>query len=81
MAYDKEIKREIKPVDEEKAEKLYDELALCAYCKEPFRECDTVIPGKGVIIGEMDVVEYKDRFWHYGCVFDSKKKKHEKRMG
>lgn len=74
MAYDKKVKKEIESVGEEKAERLYNELALCAYCKEPFKECDTVIPGKGVIIGETDVVEYKNHFWHYGCVFDSKKR-------
>ena len=74
MAYDKKIEKEIEPVGEEKAERLYNRVALCAYCKEPFKECDTVIPGKGVIIGEMDVVKYKNRFWHHGCVFDSKKR-------
>ncbi len=60
----------IKTVSEAKAEQLYNSLKVCAYCKTPFKECDTIIPGKGIIIGEFDVVKYKNLFWHYGCVFD-----------
>lgn len=63
----------IKTVTEEKAEELYNSLTFCAYCKTPFKECDTIIPGKGLMLGEVDVVEYKRRFWHSGCVFDYRK--------
>ena len=64
---------EIKDIIElEEVEKdwLVDELATCYYCHEPFKECDTLIPGVGVIVGETDVVKYKYKFWHYGCIFD-----------
>jgi len=63
----------IKAVTEEKEEELYNSLALCTYCRTPFRECNTLIPGKGIVLGEVDVVEYKGRFWHYGCIFDYEK--------
>ena len=63
----------IKPVDEEKTEQLYNSISVCTYCKAPFKECDTIIPGWGLIIGEIDVVKYKKRFWHYGCVLDYQK--------
>ena len=65
----------MKTVSEEKADQLYDSLITCAYCKTPFKECDTIIPGKGLIIGEVDVVEYKNLFWHHGCISDYKKDK------
>jgi len=60
----------IKPVKDRKASTLYDDIKTCFFCKEPFKECDTIIPGKGLIIGPMDVVKYKNHFWHHGCVFD-----------
>lgn len=60
----------IKEVSEERAEQLVDLLVLCAYCKEPFKECDTLVPGVGVIIGETNVVEYAKKYWHRGCVED-----------
>jgi hypothetical protein len=65
----------IKSVSEKNADQLYDSLSVCHYCKTPFKECDTIIPGKGLLTGEMDVVEYKNVFWHYGCIFDYKKDK------
>ena len=49
---------------------LVDELATCHCCAEPFKECDTLIPGVGVIVGETDVVKYKYKFWHHGCIED-----------
>lgn len=65
-------RRKIKRVGKQFAERLVDDLVSCAfnYCNEPFKECDTIIPGRGIIIGEIDVVKYKHRFWHYGCVYD-----------
>ncbi|MBL7197640.1 MAG: hypothetical protein ISS47_06040 [Candidatus Omnitrophica bacterium] len=63
----------IKAVSEEKADELYNSLIFCHYCETPFKECDTIVPGKGVVLGEIDVVQYKSRFWHYGCVFDYEK--------
>ncbi|MBL7130427.1 MAG: hypothetical protein ISS45_03340 [Candidatus Omnitrophica bacterium] len=63
----------ISKISEKKAEELYHSLALCNYCKTPFKECDTIIPGKGLILGGIDVVKYKNRFWHQGCIFDFKK--------
>lgn len=65
----------IKPVSEEKTEQLYDSLSVCHYCKAPFKECDALIPDKGWVIGEVDVVKYRNTFWHYGCVFDYEKDK------
>jgi len=70
----------IKKIKEEKAEELYHSLALCNYCKEPFKECDTIIPGKGLILGETDVVKYKNRFWHQGCILDFKKERYLKKQ-
>jgi len=63
----------IHKVSERKAEFLGDELIFCNYCNEPFKECDTIIPGKGVIIGETDVARYKNKFWHNGCIYDYEK--------
>jgi hypothetical protein len=60
-------------VRKQEAWELYNSLDVCTYCKAPFKECDTIIPGKGVVFGEMDVVEYENRFWHYGCIFDYEK--------
>jgi hypothetical protein len=37
----------IKSVSEEKADQLYDSVSVCHYCKSPFKECDTIIPGIG----------------------------------
>jgi len=67
----------IKPVGEKRAEQLYNSVSVCIYCKTPFKECDTIILGKGIVIGETNVVEYKKRFWHHGCVFDYEKEKSE----
>jgi hypothetical protein len=55
-------------VSEEQADRLSDALVCCAFCGEPFKECDTVIPGVGVIVGETDVVKWRTRYWHLGCV-------------
>ena len=63
----------IKSISEEMKDKLYDSLAVCAYCKSPFTECDTIIPDKGIVVGEVDVVEYKNLFWHSGCILDYQK--------
>lgn len=65
--------RRVFTVSEEKAEKLIDRLIFCAYCKEPFKECDTVIPGVGIRVGDTDVWEFKKHYWHYGCIEDSEK--------
>ena len=62
--------RIIKFISEKKADKLYDSASVCFYCKTPFRECDTIIPGVGVVLGEVDVVQYKNHYWHYGCIDD-----------
>ena len=70
---------DIKIVSDEKAEELYNSLVFCYYCRTPFKECNTIIPGKAVIIGEVDVVEHKSHFWHSGCIFDCKKEKENKR--
>jgi hypothetical protein len=60
----------IKLVSKEKADELYESFVVCAYCKTPFKECDTIIPGKGLVIGETDVKEYRNSFWHSGCILD-----------
>lgn len=54
---------------------LVDACERCFYCNEPFKECDTLVPGIGVIVGETDVVLYKDKYWHHGCVIDWQKEK------
>lgn len=63
----------IRLVSEEKADELYELLVVCAYCKTPFKECDTVIPCEGLVIGETDVREYRNLFWHSGCILDYQK--------
>ena len=54
-------------------EKIPDKCGVCYYCGEPFKECDTLIPGIGVIIGEVDIKKYLNYYWHHGCIIDYKK--------
>lgn len=61
---------EVEPVSDRQAEELVDALVCCTFCHEPFRECDTVIPGIGVVVGETDVVRLRGCYWHSGCVSD-----------
>jgi hypothetical protein len=63
----------VRSVSEETADRLVDAFVCCAFCGEPFKECDTVILGVGVIVGETDVVEWRGRYWHEGCVADYNK--------
>jgi len=63
----------IKRVGEDTADRLVDALIRCTYCKEPFKECDTLIPYIGLITGETSVVKYRGRYWHHGCVEDYRK--------
>ena len=56
-------------------EKILDEGVVCYYCGELFKECDTLIPGIGLIIGEVDIKKYQNRYWHHGCIIDHKKEK------
>ena len=63
----------IQKVVRKKAEKLINTLVFCNYCNEPFKECDTVVPCVGVIIGEIDIVKHQNKFWHSGCIADFKK--------
>ena len=58
---------------EQEQDRLVGQLETCHYCGEPFKECDTLIPGVGVIVGETDVVKYSNKFWHHGCIADSHK--------
>jgi hypothetical protein len=51
-------------------EELIDTDEVCFYCGSPFKECDTVIPGVGVIVGDVDVAEYFSHYWHSGCIDD-----------
>jgi hypothetical protein len=60
----------IKLVNKEKENELCESLVVCAYCKTPFKECDTITPDKGLVIGGTDVKEYKNLFWHHGCILD-----------
>jgi hypothetical protein len=53
--------------------KIREKCGVCYYCGEPFKECDTLIPGIGVIIGEVDIKKYLDYCWHHGCIIDYKK--------
>jgi len=63
----------IKNVPEKKADELVDGLELCCFCHEPFTECETLLPGVGVIDGYTDVKKYKGRYWHWGCIYDYEK--------
>lgn len=63
----------IKRVSEKKGDELVDRLVCCFFCNEPFKECDTIIPGVGTIVGETDVKKYKGRYWHWGCIYDYEK--------
>jgi len=60
----------ITELSEEEQDFLVDECETCYYCHEPFKECDTLILGIGVIVGETDVAKYKNKFWHHGCIED-----------
>ena len=52
------------------SEKLIESDEVCFYCGEPFKECDTIIPGDGVIVGEVDVEDFLSHYWHSGCIGD-----------
>ncbi len=54
---------------------VLEENGICCYCGEPFKECDTIIPGVGVIVGETDMKKYQNNFWHRGCIYDFNKEK------
>ena len=63
----------ITSLTDEKEDELVDRLIYCFFCNEPFKECDTIKPGVGVIVGETDVKKYKGRYWHWGCIYDYEK--------
>jgi hypothetical protein len=54
-------------------EKIINKGSVCFFCDEPFKECDTIIPGVGLIIGCVDIKKYKNHYWHKGCIGDYKK--------
>ena len=49
---------------------IVDEGKTCHYCAEPFKECDRVVPGLGVVVGATDVVKFLGKYWHHGCIGD-----------
>ena len=51
-------------------DELIDKDIACHYCGEPLKECDTIIPGVGVIPGEVDLEEFQGQYWHSGCIDD-----------
>lgn len=55
---------------EQEQERLIDKGEVCYYCREPFKECNRIVPGLGVVVGETDVVRYLGKVWHYGCIGD-----------
>ena len=63
-------KYKVQQFTEDEADAIADTDEVCYYCSEPFKECDTLIPSIGVIVGETDVVRYIDKYWHCGCVAD-----------
>ena len=65
--------RKIRMLTEREKGDLIDNCECCYYCGEPFKECDRLIPGIGVITGEVDVVKYLGNFWHLGCIEDWRK--------
>lgn len=68
-------KNKIEKISTDSAEKIINRLVFCKYCNEPFKECDTVIPSIGVILGKIDVVKWRNNFWHSGCIQDYQKQK------
>lgn len=63
----------IEILTEDEADAVADGDDVCHFCGEPFKEGDTIIPGVGVIAGETDVVRWRGKYWHWGCVGDWKK--------
>jgi hypothetical protein len=43
---------------------------VCSYCGEPFRECDTLFSDGRFEIGEIDVIGFKENYYHTGCLLD-----------
>jgi hypothetical protein len=66
-------KDKVLTLTEQEADDVADSDEVCHFCDEPFKEGDTIIPGVGVIVGEMDVVRYRGKHWHHGCVADWRK--------
>jgi len=64
------LDNDILELTEEQQDHLVDDCLVCCFCGELFKECDTIMPGIGVIIGETDVVKWKNRLWHRGCISD-----------
>ena len=67
--------RKVRLLTEKEEDDLVDDCECCHYCGEPFKECDTLIPGVGVVVGETDVVKYLGKHWHFGCICDWHKEK------
>lgn len=63
---------------QEKIDQLLLDAACCHFCNEPFKECDTVIPGIGVVVGDTDVEKHNGLYWHSGCIGDYYKDKARK---
>ena len=63
---------------QEEIDLLLEDGACCYCCHSPFKECDTVIPGIGVVIGETDVEKHNGLYWHAGCIADYYKEKARK---
>ena len=49
---------------------IVDNGETCYYCAEPFKECDRVVPGLGVVVGATDLVKFLGKYWHHGCIED-----------
>jgi hypothetical protein len=60
----------ITQLTESEKDVIVDEGKTCHYCSEPFKECDRVVPGLGVLVGATDVVKFLGKYWHYGCIAD-----------
>jgi hypothetical protein len=43
---------------------------VCSYCAEPFKECDTLYSDGRFEVGEIDVIGFKESYYHTGCLLD-----------
>lgn len=75
MGDDDAYVRKIQLLTQREQDNLVDACEHCNYCGEPFKECDTLIPGFGIVAGEVNVVKYLGKFWHFGCIEEWHKEK------
>ena len=50
--------------------RLVERCDVCQYCGEPFKECDTLYSDGRFEIGEIDVIGFKEFYYHVGCLME-----------